>query len=242
MNKRRKEKINKTNIKPEISEDYLKSEILDRYFNPNVQFIRSVKQLSPHATNLVSIFEKFRDTLQISKIHSISSRTGSGFMINSANFNIENFNRDKILEIIDFDPVRNNLMVIGNEPPVNEVIIHWFIYRGLPWINGIISINNNELIEKFQDSAYPIVDINGKMINTNKSLEILKYAKTSNIVILGNQSILIVGKTLEEVYESLKGTLKKLSKTKATRKSKKSKSTRISKILKKLKILQGPKQ
>ncbi len=220
QNNQKTNKKDKVTQEPELFEDITKPELLDNFFKPNLQFIPSAKQLKPRAKEIIMAFEKFRDTLNIKEIQSISIRTGSGFMINTAAFDNQNFMQDNVLEIIDFDPVRNNLMVIGNEPPASDATIHWFIYRGLPWINGVINVNNSEIVECFQNSQYSRVNLVGKMFNTNLALEILRLAKTSEIIILEGQSVLVVGKTLSDVFNSLDYNLKKLLKSKKSKKPK----------------------
>ncbi len=196
---------------PQISEDFIKPGLLINFFKPNIQFIRHAKQLSSRANELVEIFIKLRDSLKINDPQSISTRTGAGFFINTESYNSKNFNRDFIIEIIDFDPVRNNLMVIGNAPPASDAVLHWFIYRGLPWINGIININDSEIFKRFSSCSYPVVEDNKNILNTELALNILKCIKTSEISLLKWQGILIVGKTISETYDIFKKDLEKLS-------------------------------
>lgn len=186
-------------------------EILNNFRRPNVQFIRRAKQLSARASELVDVFEKFRDTIKVPGLRSVSSRTGSGFFINTAYFDINNFNKDYIIEVIDFDPVRNNLMVIGNDPPASDTALHWFIYRGLPWINGAIKIDNSEILDDFPDSSYPSLELSEGTLDTDSALMILKSAKTAEITVLKGQGVFVVGKTLSEAYKVFSEKLKKSS-------------------------------
>jgi hypothetical protein len=195
----------------EITEENLEPKILVNYRSPNVQFISRAKQLTPRSKDVVAVAVSLKDDLKIKGNHSISTRTGNGFLINTGYFESKDFNRDNIVEVIDFDPVRNNMMVIGNDPPAFDSAYQWFIYRGLPWINGVINIDNLDIIEQFS-KKYPIVDMYKKISNTDLALTILKTAKSSKICILKNQSVLVVGNTLKEAYDDFKKEYKKLSK------------------------------
>ena len=188
-----------------------KPEILNDFRRPNVQFIRRAIQFNPSAKQLVEIFEKFRDILKIKGLESASIRTGNGFLINTAYFDIKSFNRDNIIEIIDFDPVRNNMMVIGNEPPSSNAALHWFIYRGLPWINGVININNPELMTRFKNGNLLFMDQSKDFLDTNLALMILKNAKNAETQLIEGQGILVVGRTVAEAFEVFNKNLKEFS-------------------------------
>lgn len=194
---------------------------------PNIQFIKQAKLLSPRANELVLISEELRDRLHIKGLISLSTRTGSGFFINTANFEPKNFNRDNIVEVIDFDPVRNNMMVIGNEPPANDAAFHWFIYRGFPNVFGILCINESELFDHFQTDQKPVLNVDDEIMDTNFALKILRSVKDSKIILLNDQTIIIVDETLSEAYKSLKSNVDKFSSVKVQKKTKKGKKSKI---------------
>lgn len=202
------------NKKSNLLDAYQSTKLLDNLQKPNTQFIRQATQLNKRATELVNYFEKVREKLNI-KIESVSHRTGSGFLINTADYEITDKKMDNIVEVIDYDPIRNNMMVIGNLPPINEAIIHWFIYRGFNEINNVIIINNLEIFELFKSGSYPELVYKDGVINTNFALNILKVVKNSKIVLLNGSiilGVLITGKSLDEVYDILNLNLKKQSK------------------------------
>lgn len=190
---------------PNIELDvFEKTELLVNFQKPNIQFIHQPTQLNRHSFELVKVFESFRDSLKMNDVRSISSRTGIGFLVNTENLNITNFTRDNFVEIVDFDPVRNNLMVIGNGPPVSDATIHWFIYRAYPKINGIIFIDNNQILEHFRTSSFPELLLKDEILDVRLALEILEILKKSEIILMnGNhvRGILIVGKTVMNAYE-----------------------------------------
>ncbi|WP_455392762.1 class II aldolase/adducin family protein [[Eubacterium] cellulosolvens] len=192
-------------------DDQARLEILNNIRRPNVQFIRHAKQLNKRANELVEIFKKFRDVLKVSGLRSASIRTGNGFFINTAYFDINNFNRDYIIEVIDFDPVRNNMMVIGNEPPAPDTALHWFIYRGLPEVFGVINVHNSDVLASFQKSSYPTIDISEEAMDTNTALEVLKNVKNSEVTLIPKLGILVVGRSVMDAYEIFYSNLTKSS-------------------------------
>ncbi len=196
--------------KMNLLETYQSSNILETLQRPNTQFIRQAAQLNFRAKELINIFEKLKENLNI-VFSSASLRTGAGFLINSTNFNFVEDKVENVVEVIDFDPIRNNMMVVGNIEPINESTIHWFLYRGLKDINGILIINDDEVFEIFKNRSFIELEYNDGMLNTDLSLRILKAAKDSKITILNGSiisGILITGKTLNEAYNLLETNLK----------------------------------
>jgi ribulose-5-phosphate 4-epimerase/fuculose-1-phosphate aldolase len=194
----------------EISE--LPIDMIVNFRKPNVQFIRQPKQIAKHANELVGVFEKFRDSKQVKGLRCVSSRTGSGFMINTSFFELDNFNRDNVVEVVDFDPVRNNMMVIGNDPPAPEAALHWFIYRGFPDTYGIINVDNPEILNQFQQGAFPNIDLSNGILNLDLALKILQEVKNSNITLLSGMGVLVVGTTVNDAMDLFDENLKNYAK------------------------------
>jgi hypothetical protein len=188
--------------------------LLDNYLKPNTQYIQRGKQFSRLAKEAVNVIEKFRDDLNLKHIKSATIRTGSGFLINTQSYNIKDINRDNFIEIIDFDPVRNNMMVIGTEPPADDASIHWFVYRGLPEVNGIIVIDDLDIFNKFEAGSFATVTNDDEILHLDLALEILKCVKDSEISLIdirGFKGIIIREKTISGAYNLFKKNLKKYS-------------------------------
>ncbi len=193
-----------------LLDEVQKSGMLAALLEPNTQLIKRGLRFNRRADELVSVLERSRNTDKIKGIASISLRTGSGFLINTPDLEFSDLNRDSFVEVIDYDPVRNNLVVIGNEAPTPKTSLHWFIYRGLPEVNSIIMLEDREILEKFQTGKFPKVTQTKGVVDIDLALEIIKSAKSSEIsLIIGDniQCVLTVGKTLEHVYNLIKTNL-----------------------------------
>jgi hypothetical protein len=215
MNKESKKTDNNQLL--EEFKEFQSSTLLEKFQKPNVQFIKQGAQLNKRANDLVGYFERFAENLKIKGISSVSLRTGAGFLINTDTIEIAENKKDNIVEVIDFDPVRNNMLVIGNIPPVKDSTLHWFLYRGLANINGIIIIENTEVIEKFQLGSYPEFVYKDGMFNTNFALKVLEHAKESEVVILNGSiilGVLVTGRTLDDNFNLIQSNLKKKTKSK----------------------------
>ena len=194
---------------------YHNSRILENLNKPNTQFIQNAAQLNKQAKVLLEFFHKFQENLKLNKISSASLRTGSGFLINSENISSGENELDNIVEVIDFDPVRNNMMVIGNKPAANGTVLHWFIYRGLPEINAIIILEDQEILERFNTGAFSKLVYKDGIMNVDLAIKVLKFVKESNITLLFGSiinGIILVGKTMNDTYDLLKINIQKFSK------------------------------
>jgi hypothetical protein len=191
----------KTELEP-ISE----SNVLQRLQQPNTQFIKRAYQLNRHAVQLTRTYSHLNDDLEIHDIKSISLRTGTGFIINTDNIGTSEDTPDELVEVIDYDPVRNNMMVIGNEPPVLDAIVHWFIYRGFQNINHILILNEPKIIEKYRQKEHVEFVYEDNLISVDLAMRILKQVKESKIVILSGSvvsGLILCGDTLDEVLKKI---------------------------------------
>jgi hypothetical protein len=179
--------------------------------HPNTQFIKRAVQFNKLAKVYQKISEQLVFDLKISNIRSISLRTGTGFLINTEDFEFGKINKDDIIEIMDYDPVRNNLIAIGNgdNPPVLDTTIHWFIYRGLTDVNVILLLNEEKLIDKFPKDKINRYEYSENLLNTNMALNILQSLNSSGLqptILDGNaiKGLMILGNSVVEIIDQLK--------------------------------------
>ena len=199
----------------ELLEAYKTSKVMENLNKPNTQFIQHATQLNKRARELFEYFQRFKEALKLKNISSASLRTGSGFLINNDNLALAENVLDNIIEVIDYDPVRNNMMVIGKYPPAMGATLHWFIYRGLPEINGIIILEDKDILEKFRSGSFSELVYNDGIINVDLALRILRSVKNSNVTLLFGSiinGIIITGNTMDDAFELLEINLKKYPK------------------------------
>jgi len=139
----------------------------------------------------------------------ISMRNGKRLLINAKNSDIKEIKQGDFLEIVDYDPLKNFLLLMGPKEPRSETPIHWIIHNARDDVNATIQINSNKIAEK----------LTGKLPSTEKEYppntldqikEILRCLRDSKKVIIKNQGILFVGRSLKETEESVLKTLGKL--------------------------------
>ena len=140
---------------------------------------------------------------------SISLRYGRRVLINAKYSNIKETKKEDFLEIIDYDPSRKVLLVIGSGEPKVETPLHWFIHHAREDVNAVIMINDVKLNEKL--SNIPITEKEYPIWSFEQVKETLKLLRENKNIVIRNQGVLFAGKGLKEtedlffnVFEELK--------------------------------------
>ena len=129
----------------------------------------------------------------------LSQRYGKRVLITSGVEDFSNIKQDELLEIVDYDPLKNNLLVLGPGEPRLETSVHWMILHARNEIN-VEKISNKITTT---EHAYPVGSI-------EQIKEILKNLCNSKIVVVKKQSIIFVGKSLEEAKNQIIKTFEEL--------------------------------
>ena len=126
----------------------------------------------------------------------ISQRYGKRILINSFNKDEDEI-RDTFLEIVDYDPIKKVLLVMGPNEPRIETPLHWFIHHARTEVNAVVQINDKELCEKLKKG--PETQKDYSVVTLEQIKEVLKYLRDSKKVIIKNQGVIFVGNNLKEV-------------------------------------------
>jgi ribulose-5-phosphate 4-epimerase/fuculose-1-phosphate aldolase len=183
--------------------------ILDA-LKPTIIFpIREVHN-SPSGEEIKKIGKKVSETFKVDGVvaGSISTTFANGFIITTSNVNVNlaKISETEITEILEYDPVRNNVIAKGKKDPCVEISLHWFIYRGFNNIGAIIHVRNTEFAEKLMDlklDEVPVTPFKIKFITSELAMEVLKVIKGHNSVILLDNGILTIGRDLDDALDKI---------------------------------------
>lgn len=143
----------------------------------------------------LKLYENIRETV-------ISLRYGRRLVINSAGSNFVKINMDDILEIVDYDPIKRVMLVIGPKEPKLQTPVHWLICHAKKEINIIIEIKNSELAESFKEKL-PTTKKDDYVGILEQAKDILFNLRNSNEVVLKNTGLLFVGNNLKDVENKI---------------------------------------
>jgi ribulose-5-phosphate 4-epimerase/fuculose-1-phosphate aldolase len=135
----------------------------------------------------------------------ISQRYGKRILINSNNFN-EEVIKVYFLEIVDYDPIKNILLVMGPNDPRIETPLHWFIHHARNEVNAVVQINDEELSDKLKDT--PKTQKDYSVVALEQIKEVLKNLKDSKKVIIKNQGVIFVGNNIKDVEKQISEVIK----------------------------------
>jgi len=135
---------------------------------------------------------------------------GKRLLINGKNTDIKKMNQHDAVEIVDYDPLKNILMVIGTKDPCRETPVHWIIQKARHDINVLLQINSRSLAEKLKGTL-PTTSRETPAGTLEQAKELLKTLREGKTVLLDNHAVLCAGvntqeieKTLEKIREGLK--------------------------------------
>lgn len=167
----------------------------------NCLFIPEIIKFSKNLKKLGIIDEKSSLVL--------SHKYGKRVLINSGVKDFSDIKHDELIEIVDYDPLKNNLIVLGPSEPRLETSVHWMIHHARNEINVVIQFNDKSIVEKIGDKitttehVFPVGSI-------EQIKEILKNLYNNKVVVVKSQSIIFVAKSLEEAKNQIIKTFEEL--------------------------------
>ena len=156
----------------------------------------------PLIIEIIKISKKLKEKSILKKDSDAIFSLGFGkrMIINGIVKDFSNIKREELLEIVDFDPIKNNLLLIGSAEPRIETSLHWMIHHARDDVNFVVQIKKTDIINKIKDidvtDKYPI----GSLDNTK---EVLKALRINKKVIIKNNGLLIVGRNIEDIEKQI---------------------------------------
>lgn len=146
------------------------------------------------------------DIIEKNSAMTVSMKYGKRMLLNSNVADFSNIQKKELLEIVDYDPLKNILLIIGPEEPKVETTLHWMIHHARYEVNVVVQINRKDYAEKLMDK-YPVTDEKLTMGSLDMSKNVLKNLKDSNIVVLREQGVLFTGDKPENVERNILETI-----------------------------------
>ena len=128
----------------------------------------------------------------------ISLSYGKRILINASNVNLTNLNYQDIIEIVDYDPVKNIILAMGKQNPVIETPVHWIIHHARDDVNAVIQLNGEKIVNQFSENS-PITEREYPSGTIEMAKEVLKTLRKSKKIVIRNIGCLFVGINLKEV-------------------------------------------
>jgi hypothetical protein len=127
---------------------------------------------------------------------------GKRLLINAKNADVKTITQQDIVEIVDYDPLKNIMMVIGAKDPTVETPVHWIVQKARQDINVLLQINSVPLFERFQKS-FPTTEKDTKPASLERAKEILTILRKGKIILIKHEGLVVAGINIKEVRDSL---------------------------------------
>ena len=165
----------------------------------------------PLIIEIIKISKKLKETGILKKdsdaVFSLSF--GKRMIINGRVKDFSKIKREELLEVVDFDPIKNNLVLIGPAEPRIETSLHWMIHHARDDVNFVVQIKKTDLINKIKNVDVTDRYAIGSLDNTK---EVLKALRTSKKVVIKNNGLLFVGRNTIDIEKQIQEIGRSLSK------------------------------
>ncbi len=127
---------------------------------------------------------------------------GKRLLINGKNADLKKITQQDIVEIVDYDPLKNIMMVIGLNDPALETPVHWIIQKARHDVNAILQINSTALYERFKNKI-PTTENDTQPGTLERAKELLRTLRKGKIILIKNEGIVFVGINGKQIHDSL---------------------------------------
>jgi len=132
----------------------------------------------------------------------VSLDYGKRLLINAKNVDVKKMKQSDVVEIVDYDPLKSIMMVIGTKDPCLETPVHWIIQKARHDINALLQINSTTLFEKLKGTL-PTTEKETQLATLDRAKEILKTLRNGKTILIKNEGILFAGINLKEIQDTL---------------------------------------
>ncbi len=172
---------------------------------PAIQTLYVSRETShcPLLSDMIRLGQSLQDTgLTDKEIGILSLDYGKRLLINAKNADLKKITQSDVVEIVDYDPLKNIMMVIGLNDPTIETPVHWIIQKARQDVNAILQINSTTLYEKFRHTL-PATEKDTKPGTLERAMDILRTLQKGKTILIKNEGIIFVGLNGKEILDTL---------------------------------------
>ena len=136
----------------------------------------------------------------------ISFKYGKRVLINAENTDLKYLKRKDFLEIIDYDPLKKVMFLMGSKIPRIDSSVHWLIHHAREEVNAVIQINDEKITEKLENKL-PVTEKKYPDGTIEYAKEILKLLRDSKNIIISGKGLLLVEGNIDRLKKNMLKTL-----------------------------------
>jgi hypothetical protein len=127
---------------------------------------------------------------------------GRRLIITAKNIDVKQMSPEDIVEIADYDPLKNIMLVIGIKEPSQEAPVHWIIQKARHDINVLLQVHSPSLVTKLQGTLPSTEEVTPPG-TLDRAKELLKTLRKGKTILIQQDEILFAGINIQEIEKSV---------------------------------------
>jgi len=127
---------------------------------------------------------------------------GRRLIITAKNIDVKQMSQEDIVEIADYDPLKNIMLVIGTKEPSQEAPVHWIIQKARHDINVLLQVHSSSLVTKLQGSLPSTEEVTSPG-TLDRAKELLKTLRKGKTILIQDDEVLFAGINIPEIEKSV---------------------------------------
>ena len=132
----------------------------------------------------------------------ISISYGKRILVNGRDVDLSNIQQEAIVEIVDYDPVKNIVLAMGKKEPCIDTSVHWLIQKARHDIHAVFLLNSKKIFKKLSKDL-PVTENEAPSGTIEMAKEVLKTLREGKNILIKNKGALFVGFNLKEIEDSV---------------------------------------
>ena len=164
-------------------------------------FVSREISISPLVVDIIKLSKKFEELKLKDATCSISIAYGKRLLINARDVDVKHMKQHDIVEIADYDPIKNIVLAIGKKYPCIETPVHWIIQKARHDVHAVVDISSKKMYETCCDHL-PVTE-KTSCGTIDRAKAVLKTLQDGKNICIQDEGILLVGLHLKEIEDSL---------------------------------------
>ena len=127
---------------------------------------------------------------------------GRRLIITAKNIDVKQMSQGDIVEIADYDPLKNIMLVIGTKEPSQEAPVHWIIQKARHDINVLLQVHSSSLVTKLQGKLPSTEEVTSPG-TLDRAKELLKTLRKGKTILIQDDEVLFAGINIPEIEKSV---------------------------------------
>jgi ribulose-5-phosphate 4-epimerase/fuculose-1-phosphate aldolase len=162
-------------------------------------YVSREKSGSPQCEDMIHCSKKLQELQLIDQGKgSISIGFGNRILITGEDARLPTFTQEDIVEVVDYDPIKNIVLAAGKTKPHRETPIHWLIQHARHDVHAVVWLSNKKICEQIKNEL-PVTERVAPSGTIDLAKEILKALRDGKTILIKEEGILFVGITLKEI-------------------------------------------